>query len=222
MTNIKNYFSLSLDSQSPAMPVRIITGLTVCLVSFLWLPLGFLGLLVLLWIVYVTQVSENSETSGIDSANIVVPMDGLITSIQSTSERKIIRITQQVHSNKLVRMPVHGKIDINMFIDGLFLPADITNASNLNARREITIKQDFHSKFSETQHEISLIIWGRPFARYLASPISEGRIIKAGVPIAISLLQGDLDIILPSSCNLLVNIGEFCIGGKTVLAKQHK
>ena len=222
MSKIKHYFNPSLDPQSPAMPVRIIAGLTVCLISFIWFPLSFLGLSVLLWIVLVTKVSETSKTLSNDSANILVPMDGLITSVKETSEQKTVRITQQINSNKIVHMPVKGNIDINIFIDGLFLPADITNVSSLNARREITISQGFDSELPEMQSEVSLIIWGRPFARYLASPISEGRIIKAGVPIAISLIKGDLDIIIPSSYNLIVSEGEFCIGGKTVLAKRRK
>ena len=117
-------------------------------------------------------------------------------------------------------MPCHGKIDINMFIDGLFLPADILNASNLNARREMSVIQDDIPGEANTQNDISLIIWGRPLARYLASPISEGRVIEAGIPIAISLLHGDLDIIVPSNYEIMVNLGEFCIAGKTVLARQ--
>lgn len=107
-----------------------------------------------------------------------------------------------------------------MFIDGLFLPADIVNASSLNARREISVIKDNNTAVSNTKNDVSLIIWGRPFARYLASPISEGRVIGAGIPIAISLLHGDLDIILPGNYEIMVNIGEFCIAGKTVLARQ--
>ena len=100
MSKIKHYFNPSLDPQSPAMPVRIIAGLTVCLISFTWFPLSFLGLSVLLWIVLVTKVSETSKTLSNDSANILVPMDGLITSVKETSEQKTVRITQQINSNK--------------------------------------------------------------------------------------------------------------------------
>jgi hypothetical protein len=220
MSKISDYFKVSLDPQSPAMPVRIITGLVVSVLGFLWLPFGMLGLLILFWIVYVTKPPEISALSGAERTDIFVPMDGLVTSIETLSGKKIIRIAQQIHSNKLILMPCHGKIDINMFIDGLFLPADILNASNLNARREISVIQDDITDVANTQNTISLIIWGRPFARYLASPISEGRVIEAGIPIAISLLHGDLDIIVPSNYEIMVNLGEFCIAGKTVLARQ--
>ena len=108
---------------------------------------------------------------------------------------------------------------INMFVDGLFLPTQISNASRLNARREITINTHKMSNPLHSEDEISLIMWGRPFARYLSSPISEGRIMQSGVPIAISLIQGDLDVILPANYNVLVKSGEFCLAGKTILAR---
>ena len=93
------------------------------------------------------------------------------------------------------------------------------NAHTLNARREITIKQDINSFSSNVQNEVCIIAWGGPLARYLSSPISEGRIVKAGTPIAISLLYGELDILLPADYELTVTLGEFCIAGKTLLAK---
>ena len=64
MSKISDYFKVSLDPQSPAMPVRIITGLVVSVLGFLWLPFGMLGLLILLWIVYVTKPPEISALSG--------------------------------------------------------------------------------------------------------------------------------------------------------------
>ena len=220
MSKFSDYFKESLDSQSPAMPVRIFTGLVISLLGFLWLPFGVLGLSILIWIMYVTKSSEISSSSGAGLTDIFSPMVGLVTSVETTPEKKIIRITQQIHSNKLILMPCHGKIDINMFVDGLFLPADILNASSLNARREISIIRENILDIGTPRNEVSLIIWGRPFARYLASPISEGRVIEAGIPIAISLLHGDLDIIVPSNYEIMVNLGEFCIAGKTVLARQ--
>ena len=220
MSKISDYFKESLGSQSPAMPIRIITGLSVSVLGFVWLPFGMLGLLILLWIVYVTKSPTISALSSAGGTDIFVPMDGLVTSIETTPTKQIIRIAQQIHSNKLILMPCHGKIDINMFVDGLFLPADISNASRLNARREISIMQDYTTVEHNPENEVSLIVWGRPFARYLSSPISEGRVIEAGVPIAISLLHGDLDIILPSNYEVMVNLGEFCIAGKTVLARR--
>ena len=220
MSKISDYFKESLGSQSPAMPIRIITGLSVSVLGFVWLPFGMLGLLILLWIVYVTKSPTISALSSAGGTDIFVPMDGLVTSIETTPTKQIIRIAQQIHSNKLILMPCHGKIDINMFVDGLFLPADISNASRLNARREISIMQDYTPVEHNPENEVSLIVWGRPFARYLSSPISEGRVIEASVPIAISLLHGDLDIILPSNHEIMVNLGEFCIAGKTVLARR--
>ena len=220
MSKINDYFKESLGSQSPAMPIRIITGLSVSVLGFVWLPLGMLGLLILLWIVYVTKSPTISALSSAGGTVIFVPMDGLVASIETKSTKQIIRIAQQIHSNKLILMPCHGKIDINMFVDGLFLPADISNASRLNARREISIMQDYTPVEHNPENEVSLIVWGRPFARYLSSPVSEGRVIEAGVPIAISLLHGDLDIILPSNYEIMVNLGEFCIAGKTVLARR--
>ena len=88
MSKISDYFKVSLDPQSPAMPVRIITGLVVSVLGFLWLPFGMLGLLILLWIVYVTKPPEISALSGAGRTGIFVPMDGLVTSIETTSGEK--------------------------------------------------------------------------------------------------------------------------------------
>ena len=155
----------------------------------------------------------------IKTGDILAPMDGLVTLVDTNSGKKRIRISQKIHTNRLILMPCNGKIDINMFVDGLFLPFEISNAHSLNARREITIKQDINSFSSNVQNEVCIIAWGSPLARYLSSPISEGRIVKAGMPIAISLLYGELDILLPADYELTVTLGEFCIAGKTLLAK---
>ena len=218
MNTLTEYFKESLDSQSPGMPVRIITGMIVILFGFIWLPLGLIGLLGLLWIVYVTK-HPNTNIMEIETGGILAPMDGLVTLVDTSSGKKRIRISQKIHTNRLILMPCNGKIDINMFVDGLFLPFEISNAHSLNARREITIKQDINSFSSNVQNEVCIIAWGSPLARYLSSPISEGRIVKAGTPIAISLLYGELDILLPADFELAVTLGEFCIAGKTLLAK---
>lgn len=219
MSKVKKYFTESLNAQSPAMPVRIVTGLCVGVMGFVWLPLGVLGLLGLIWLVYVTNPIEMHDINAQNGKDILVPMDGLITFIEADAQQIRIRISQQFHSNKLIHMPCDGRIEINMFVDGLFLPTQISNASRLNARREITINTHKMSNPLHSEDEISLIMWGRPFARYLSSPISEGRIMQSGVPIAISLIQGDLDVILPANYNVLVKSGEFCLAGKTILAR---
>jgi len=177
-----------------------------------------IGLLGLLWIVYVTK-HPNTNIMEIETGDILAPMDGLVTLVDTNSGKKRIRISQKIHTNRLILMPCNGKIDINMFVDGLFLPFEISNAHSLNARREITIKQGINSLSSNVQNEVCIIAWGGPLARYLSSPISEGRIVKAGMPIAISLLYGELDILLPADYELTVTLGEFCIAGKTLLAK---
>ena len=218
MNTLTEYFKESLDSQSPRMPVRIITGMTVILFGFIWLPLGLTGLLGLLWLVYVTK-HPNTNIMEIETGEILAPMDGLVTLVDTNSCKKRIRISQKIHTNRLILMPCNGKIDINMFVDGLFLPFEISNANTLNARREITINQDINSFSSNVQNEVCIIAWGGPLARYLSSPISEGRIVRAGMPIAISLLYGELDILLPADYELTVTLGEFCIAGKTLLAK---
>ena len=218
MNTLTEYFKESLDSQSPGMPVRIITGMIVILFGFIWLPLGLIGLLGLLWIVYVTK-HPNTNIMEIETGGILAPMDGLVTLVDTSSGKKRIRISQKIHTNRLILMPCNGKIDINMFVDGLFLPFEVSNAHSLNSRREITIKQGINSLSSNVQNEVCIIAWGGPLARYLSSPISEGRIVKAGMPIAISLLYGELDILLPADYELTVTLGEFCIAGKTLLAK---
>ena len=116
-------------------------------------------------------------------------------------------------------MPIKGIIDINMFIDGLFLPAKISNVSSLNARREILIKTKTYLSSSKMDSDVSIILWGSPFARYLGSPILEGRKLRQGIPIAISLFHGEIDIVLPLHYELNVTLGEFCIAGKTLLAR---
>ena len=48
MSKLYEYFGESIDSQSPGMPVRIISGLLVIVFAFIWVPLGLMGLLGLL------------------------------------------------------------------------------------------------------------------------------------------------------------------------------
>ena len=219
MSEIFKFARESTDSQSPGMPVRIMAGVVVIICAFIWLPLGLLCLLGLVWLVYVTRYPQDANPPGVEEKDILAPMDGLVTLVDINSDKKRIRILQQIHTNKLILMPCSGKIEINMFVDGLFLPSKISNAFSLNARREITINQDANLLSSNVESDVSLILWGSPFARYLGSPVLEGRKLKAGIPIAISLLHGEIDLLLPLDYELQVTLGEFCIAGKTLLAK---
>ena len=74
MNTLTEYFKQTLDSQSPSMPARIITGMIVILFGFIWLPLGLIGLLGLLWIVYVTK-HPNTYIMEIETGGILAPMD---------------------------------------------------------------------------------------------------------------------------------------------------
>ena len=74
MSKISYYFKETLGSQSPAMPIRIITGLSVSVLGFVWLPFGMLGLLILLWIVYVTKSPTISALSSAGGTDILVQM----------------------------------------------------------------------------------------------------------------------------------------------------
>ena len=221
MRELFEHFRETLNSQSPGMPVRIISGVVVIIFGFIWLPLGLIGLLGLVWLVYVTRYPDDIYPPQAEERDILAPMDGLVTLIDVNSTKKRIRISQQIHTNKLILMPCNGKIEINMFIDGLFLPSKISNASSLNARREITINHKVNLVSSNIDSDVSLILWGSPFARYLASPILEGRKLKTGIPIAISLLHGEIDVLLPLDYELQVTLGDFCIAGKTILAKSY-
>ncbi len=115
-----------------------------------------------------------------------------------------------VHVN---RVPVSGRIDRVAFTPGRFLPAYRTDASTVNERSEIWI--DHHGQTIVARQIVGVL------ARRVVCRVRPGAEVQAGDRFGIMKFGSRMDVFLPSSARISVQIGERVRGGETVIAVLH-
>jgi phosphatidylserine decarboxylase len=115
-----------------------------------------------------------------------------------------------VHVN---RMPVSGRVDRVTFTRGRFLPAYRHDASSANERSEIWI--DHHGQTIVARQIVGVL------ARRVVCRAREGDQVRAGDRFGIMKFGSRMDVFLPPTSRIAVQIGERVRGGETVIAVLH-
>jgi phosphatidylserine decarboxylase len=112
-----------------------------------------------------------------------------------------------VHVN---RSPVSGRVIRVDFRKGKFLPAYHRDAAATNERSEVWVDHDGH-----------IIVFRQIvgiLARRVVCRVTPGTDLKAGDRVGIMKFGSRMDVFLPTSATLLVNVGDHVVGGETVIA----
>jgi phosphatidylserine decarboxylase len=112
-----------------------------------------------------------------------------------------------VHVN---RTPVSGRVTKVDFRKGKFLPAYHQDAAAANERSEVWID---HGGLSIVFRQIVGIL-----ARRVVCRVEPGAELKAGERFGIMKFGSRMDVFLPQSAELKVNVGDTVVGGVTVIA----
>jgi len=115
-----------------------------------------------------------------------------------------------VHVN---RMPVSGRVTRVTFQRGRFLPAYHTDAAATNERSEVWI--DHGGQFVVARQIVGIL------ARRVVCRTAVGAQVAAGDRYGIMKFGSRMDIFVPTSADVLVQIGETVRGGETVIAVLH-
>ena len=194
----------------------IILFLLVVFFYFIYKPLFILSLILLIFTFYFFRDPERVIPIGDDI--LVSPADGLITNITEIKEGKKtyikVSIFLSIFNVHIQRLPISGEVTKVDYIEGKFINATLDKASDENERLKITIKNG-NNLIYVTQ--IAGLI-----ARRIVNYVKPNENINQGERYGIIKFGSRVDIEFPNNFKLLVNEGQQCIGGETIIAQDNK
>ena len=194
----------------------IILSLLVVFFYFIYKPLFILSLILLIFTFYFFRDPERVVPIGDDI--LVSPADGLITNITEIKEGKKtyikVSIFLSIFNVHIQRLPISGEVTKVDYIEGKFINATLDKASEENERLKITIKNGNNLIFVT---QIAGLI-----ARRIVNYVKPNENINQGERYGIIKFGSRVDIEFPNSFKLLVNEGQQCIGGETIIAQDIK
>ena len=194
----------------------IILFLLVVFFYFIYKPLFIISLILLIFTFYFFRDPERVVPIGDDI--LVSPADGLITNITEKKEGKKlytkVSIFLSIFNVHIQRLPISGEVTKVDYIEGKFINATLDKASDENERLKITIKNG-NNLIYVTQ--IAGLI-----ARRIVNYVKPNENINQGERYGIIKFGSRVDIEFPNNFKLLVNEGQQCIGGETIIAQDIK
>ena len=194
----------------------IILFLLVIFFYFIYKPLFLIFLILLIFTFYFFRDPERVVPLGDDI--LLSPADGLITNISEYKEGKKsytkVSIFLSVFNVHIQRLPVSGQITKIDYIEGKFINATLDKASEDNERLRLTLKSGSNVIYIT---QIAGLI-----ARRIICYLKTNEKVNQGDRYGIIKFGSRVDIEFPNSYNLMVNIGQQCIGGETIIAKDFK
>ncbi len=194
----------------------IILFLLVVFFYFIYKPLFILSLILLIFTFYFFRDPERVVPIGDDI--LVSPADGLITNITEIKEGKKtyikVSIFLSIFNVHIQRLPISGEVTKVDYIEGKFINATLDKASDENERLKITIKNGNNLIFVT---QIAGLI-----ARRIVNYVKPNENINQGDRYGIIKFGSRVDIEFPNNFKLLVNEGQQCIGGETIIAQDNK
>ena len=194
----------------------IILFLLVIFFYFIYKPLFLIFLILLIFTFYFFRDPERVVPLGDDI--LVSPADGLITNISEYKEGKKsytkVSIFLSVFNVHIQRLPVSGQITKIDYIEGKFINATLDKASEDNERLRLTLKSGSNVIYIT---QIAGLI-----ARRIICYLKINERVNQGDRYGIIKFGSRVDIEFPNSYNLMVSIGQQCIGGETIIARDFK
>ena len=194
----------------------IILFLLVIFFYFIYKPLFLIFLILLIFTFCFFRDPERVIPLGEDI--LVGPADGLITNITKFKEGKKnytkVSIFLSVFNVHIQRLPVSGEITKIDYIEGKFINATLDKASEDNERLRLTLKSGSNNIYVT---QIAGLI-----ARRIICYLKVNEKVNQGDRYGIIKFGSRVDIEFPNSYSLMVNVGQQCIGGETIIAKELK
>ena len=194
----------------------IILFLLVIFFYFIYKPLFLIFLILLIFTFYFFRDPERVVPLGDDI--LVSPADGLITNISEHKEGKKsytkVSIFLSVFNVHIQRLPLSGQITKIDYIEGKFINATLDKASEENERLRLTLKSGSNVIYIT---QIAGLI-----ARRIICYLKTNERVNQGERYGIIKFGSRVDIQFPNSYNLMVSIGQQCIGGETIIARDFK
>ena len=194
----------------------IILFLLVIFFYFIYKPLFVVSLIILIFTCYFFRDPERVVPLGEDI--LISPADGLITNISETKDGKKkytkVSIFLSVFNVHIQRIPISGEIVKIDYFEGKFINATLDKASEENERLKLTIKSK--ANLIHVTQIAGLI------ARRIICNVKLKDNTNQGDRYGIIKFGSRVDIEFPDNFDLLVSVGQQCIGGETIIAQENK
>jgi phosphatidylserine decarboxylase len=194
----------------------IILFLLVIFFYFIYKPLFVVSLIILIFTCYFFRDPERVVPLGDDI--LISPADGLITNISEVKDGKKkytkVSIFLSVFNVHIQRIPISGEIVKIDYFEGKFINATLDKASEENERLKLTIKSK--ANLIHVTQIAGLI------ARRIICNVKLKDNTNQGDRYGIIKFGSRVDIEFPDNFDLLVSVGQQCIGGETIIAQENK
>jgi phosphatidylserine decarboxylase len=198
-------------------------GVTLVL-GFFGHTMFFIGVILTAWCFYFFR--NPARVTPVRPGLIVSPADGRVVLIQNvvpdaefglgSEPRTRISIFLNVFDVHVNRIPAAGAVIARRYRPGAFVNASLDKASTDNERMALTIKlEGDHAKAGEL---LGVVQIAGLIARRILCDAQEGQPVKTGERFGIIRFGSRTDIYLPHGVSPLVSIGQYMLGGETVLA----
>lgn len=145
-------------------------------------------------------------------ANIIVSAaDGRVTRVEENADGKLVSVFLSPLNVHINRSPIAGKIVEVLYIEGKKVPATRNDASFINERNSLVIEGE---KMTVTCTQIAGIV-----ARRIVCWKRAGDTLDIGEKFGLIKFSSRTDLLMPSSVEILVKIGDKVVGGETIIGK---
>jgi phosphatidylserine decarboxylase len=193
-------------------------ALVVARGGLVWTLVALLFSVLALWVAYFFRDPERSGERG--ERLVIAPADGRIVSVAEVDEpaflhspAKRISIFMNVFNVHVNRYPVSGVVRYMHYNPGKFLHAAAEKASLENEQMSVGLVTG-PQQYRVLVRQIAGLI-----ARRIANYSREGEKVEQGDRMGIIRFGSRVDVLLPTSAEVLVKVGEITSAGKTVLAR---
>ena len=173
---------------------------------------------VIFYLIVLQFFRSPSRRIEINPNHIIAPADGKVVVIEETTETEYLKDKRiqvsifmspvNVHIN---RMPVAGIISFCKYHPGKYLVAWHPKSSTENERTTIAVKMTSGTEILFRQIAGAL-------ARRICWYVKEGQQLQQGEEFGFIKFGSRVDIFLPMSAKIAVNLDQKTVGGKTVIA----
>jgi phosphatidylserine decarboxylase len=148
-----------------------------------------------------------------DPEVIVSAADGTVTRIEESDKGKLVSVFLSPLNVHINRSPIGGQVIKVEYTPGKKLPATKNEASFVNERNALTIKN----------HEVSVVCTqiAGILARRIVCRVKAGDNLMIGERFGLIKFSSRTDVLMPSNVELAVKPGDKVKGGVTIIGKVH-
>ncbi|MEG8099187.1 phosphatidylserine decarboxylase [Candidatus Liberibacter brunswickensis] len=198
----------------------IISFLALTIIVGMWSSsLLWLGSIITVWCAYFFRDPE--RVTPVDPDLFISPADGNVSAIceiEPPPELELedgsmyrISIFMSIFDCHVNRIPISGEVVRSVHRNGQFLNASLDKASEQNERQSLVLKT-IHGKVGVVQIAgfiaRRIVCWVKPTMK-----------VEAGARFGIIRFGSRLDVFLPKTANIRVEIGQKTVSGETIIAE---